>query len=85
VSRRTSRHSLLCGLSQARQHSLRNNGIAALVLGLVALLALLNTYLLTRRLEIRRVREKLISEPFSRNWCSSNHRSAHRDLQPLLS
>ncbi|HEX3354565.1 MAG: GGDEF domain-containing protein [Terriglobales bacterium] len=32
-----------------------------LVLGLVALLALLNTYLLTRRLEIRRVREELIS------------------------
>ncbi len=57
VSRRTSRHSLLCGLSQARQHSLRNTGIAALVLGLVALLALLNAYLLTRRLEIRRVRE----------------------------
>jgi diguanylate cyclase (GGDEF)-like protein len=33
-----------------------------LVLGLVALLALLNTYLLTRRLEIRRVREELISK-----------------------
>jgi diguanylate cyclase (GGDEF)-like protein len=32
-----------------------------LVLGLVALLALLNTYLLTRRLEIRRLREELIS------------------------
>src|SRR3984893_10607189 len=32
-----------------------------LVLGLVALLALLNTYLLTRRLEIRRVRQELIS------------------------
>ena len=32
-----------------------------LVLGLVALLALLNTYLLSRRLEIRRVREELIS------------------------
>src|SRR6266481_2291975 len=32
-----------------------------LVLGLVALLALLNTYLLTRRMEIRRVREELIS------------------------
>src|ERR1041385_2153100 len=32
-----------------------------LVLGLVALLALLNTYLLTRRLEIRRVREEVIS------------------------
>src|SRR5437764_5885242 len=32
-----------------------------LVLGLVALLALLNTYLIGRRLEIRRVREELIS------------------------
>src|ERR1700737_3438257 len=32
-----------------------------LVLGLVALLALLNTYLLTRRLEIRRTRQELIS------------------------
>ena len=32
-----------------------------LVLGLVALLALLNTYLLTRRLEIRRLRDELIS------------------------
>lgn len=32
-----------------------------LVLGLVALMALLNTYLLTRRLEIRRLREELIS------------------------
>jgi hypothetical protein len=32
-----------------------------LVLGLVALLALLNTYLLTKRLEIRRVRGELIS------------------------
>jgi len=32
-----------------------------LVLGLVALLALLNTYLLTRRMEIRRLREELIS------------------------
>ena len=32
-----------------------------LVLGLVALLALLNTYLLSRRLEIRRLREELIS------------------------
>jgi len=32
-----------------------------LVLGLVALLALLNTYLVTRRMEIRRVREELIS------------------------
>jgi len=32
-----------------------------LVLGLVALLALLNTYLLTRRLEIRRSRQELIS------------------------
>src|SRR6202162_1296559 len=37
-----------------------------LVLGLVALLALLNTYLLTRRLEIRRLREKLISPTHSK-------------------
>jgi diguanylate cyclase (GGDEF)-like protein len=32
-----------------------------LVVGLIVLLALLNTYLVTRRLELRRVREKLIS------------------------
>jgi diguanylate cyclase (GGDEF)-like protein len=32
-----------------------------LVLGLVALLALLNTYLVTRRVELRRLREELIS------------------------
>ncbi len=32
-----------------------------LVLGLVALLALLNTYLISRRVELRRVREELIS------------------------
>ena len=32
-----------------------------LVVGLIALLILLNTYVVTRRLELRRVREKLIS------------------------
>src|SRR6266480_1155075 len=57
-----------------------------LAVGLFVLLALLNTYLVTKRFEVRRLREQLISSALQKPSCRAAiiHGSPDRNLQPPL-